>query len=311
MYSEQFGLGPQSAEAIAPATISEAGPPPQKSRWAAQLRRIVREPLTHFLILGIAIFIAAHVVEERSTRFRIAIAQPELNRIVASYTQQYGSEPTPDQLRTMVDNYVREEIFLREGIALGLDRNDEIVRRRIAQKYDFLQQDNAVAREPSESQLRSWFAAHPADFRRPVRRSFEQLYFAADARGDAAARQRAEAARAVLQAGGKPPAADEFPGPKTISELSLDDATRLFGADDFAKAVFAAPVGQWSGPLRSGFGWHVIRVTQERAASKPSFDEVRADVRNAWRDADQRARNAEIYRQLRARYTVTVAGAPL
>ena len=195
MYSEQFGLGPQSAEAIAPATISEAGPPPQKSRWAAQLRRIVREPLTHFLILGIAIFIAAHVVEERSTRFRIAIAQPELNRIVASYTQQYGSEPTPDQLRTMVDNYVREEIFLREGIALGLDRNDEIVRRRIAQKYDFLQQDNAVAREPSESQLRSWFAAHPADFRRPVRRSFEQLYFAADARGDAAARQRAEAAR--------------------------------------------------------------------------------------------------------------------
>lgn len=307
MFTDWFRSGPAPSLAATPAPLtpetafSEAG-------WRTLGRRLLREPLTHFLILGVLIFIAAHIVEERTTRFRIAIGPAQVSRIVASYTQQYGAEPTPTQLRTMINNYVREEIYLREGLALGLDRNDEIVRRRVAQKYDFLQQDNAVAREPDETQLRQWFRAHPDNFHKPTRRSFEQLYFASDQQGDAAAQQRAKAALATVNSGGPLPVADDFPGPKVISELSAEDTNRLFGGDDFAKAVFAARPGQWAGPFRSGFGWHIVRVTNERPASQPSFAEAREDVRVAWREADRQARNADGYHQLRARYAVTIDG---
>ena len=102
------------------------------------LARILREPLTHFVAIGIAIFVVSHVIEERQSRYNIAVSDADLTRIANTYTQQYGAPPTPQQMRTMVDNQVREEIYLREGLALGLDKNDEIVRRRIAQKLPHL-----------------------------------------------------------------------------------------------------------------------------------------------------------------------------
>lgn len=128
------------------------------------LGRILREPLTHFVAIGIAIFAVSHVIEERQSRYTIAVSDADLTRIANTYTQQYGASPSPQQMRTMVDNQVREEICLREGLVLGLDRNDEIVRRRIAQKFDFLQQDQAAPREPLEAQLRGRYDGHKARF---------------------------------------------------------------------------------------------------------------------------------------------------
>jgi len=270
----------------------------------ARLRPLLREPLTHFLLFGILIFIVAHAIEARSKRYAIAVGPDEITRIVNSYTQQYGAAPEPAQIHTMVDNYIREEIYLREGLALGLDRNDEIVRRRVAQKFDFLQQDMAVPREPTETDLRAWYAHHAADFVVPARRSFDQVYFAIDRRGDAAAKSLASEAVARLAHGEPAPVADEFPGPAVINKLSQDDLSRLFGGDAFAASIFAARPGTWTGPLRSGFGWHAVRVTEAEPARPRSFDEARADVRIAWQQADRQARNGEAYRQLQARYRI-------
>ena len=114
-----------------------------------RLACILREPLTHFVAIGIAIFVVAHVIEDRQSRYKTTVFDADLTRIVNTHTQQYGAAPSPRQMRTMVDNQVRGEIYLRKGLALGLDKNDEIVRRRIAQKFDFLQQDQAAPREPS------------------------------------------------------------------------------------------------------------------------------------------------------------------
>jgi hypothetical protein len=273
------------------------------------VRAALREPLTHFLLFGIAIFIAAHAIEAHSRRYVIDVTRDDLARMGNSYVQQYGSEPSPAQLSTMVDNYIREEIFLREGLALKLDANDEIVRRRIAQKFDFLQQDMATPRQPSEAQVAEWYQAHKADFVAPARRSFDQVYFAIDQRGDGAARQLAAAAvRAV--AGAALPTGDVLPGPAAISQLSRDDTARLFGGDAFANAVFAAPVGRWVGPYRSGFGWHLIRVTDALPARERSLVEVRGDVRAAWIEADRLARNGQSYRTLLARYRVARADQP-
>jgi hypothetical protein len=273
-------------------------------RWAGALWR---EPLTHFLAFGILIFVVAHALEARSQRYRIDVSPAIVTRIANSYAQQYGAPPDRGQIRTMVDNYIREEIFLREGLALGLDKDDEIVRRRVAQKFDFLQQDMAVPREPSETELTQWFNRHRGDFALPARRSFEQLYYAIDRRGDAAAKLLAQTAVTRLAHGQPAPASDDFPGPKTIVNLGQDDIQRVFGGDEFAQAVFAAPVGRWTGPLRSGFGWHVVRITDQQPQQERTLAQAHEEARLAWIQADRHARNAQAYRALLARYTITRA----
>ncbi|WEK46239.1 MAG: peptidyl-prolyl cis-trans isomerase [Candidatus Andeanibacterium colombiense] len=290
------------------------GTVPQRSRLRnflarPRVRAILREPLTHFLLFGILIFLVAHGIEARSKRYTIDVGPADVTRIVNSFEQQYGSEPDPVQIRTMIDNYIREEIYLREGLALGLDKNDEIVRRRVAQKYDFLQQDMAVPREPAEAQLRGFYASHRADFKLPERRSFDQVYFSIDQRGEDAARSLAEIALAKLDRGEKA-AGDEFPGPPVVSNLSQEEANRLFGGDSFAPHVFKAPQGRWTGPLRSGFGWHLVRVSQIEPSRARSFDEARGDVRLAWIEADRQARNRVAYDELRRRYTINGADRP-
>lgn len=282
----------------------------EMTRWRDRLRPLLREPLTHFIILGVAIFAAAHWLETHSQRYVITVEPSDLARIENSYIQHYGSMPTTAQLRTMVDNTVREEIYLREALALGLDRNDEIVRRRLAQKYQFLQADMATPRIPADAELRQWFAAHAAQFAEPARRSFEQRYFAIDQRGEAAARALAADSVAKLARGQVAPPGDEFPGPKGIARLALDDVDRLFGGSDFARAVFAAKPGQWVGPFRSGFGWHVIRLTDATPAKARDFATARNDALLAWQEQDRAVRNDSTYRQLLARYTVNRADRP-
>jgi len=272
--------------------------------WRARLRPLLREPLTHFLVLGILIFAVSHWLESRSQRYVITIAPGDLTRIENSYVQQYGANPTPAQLRTMVDNTVREEIYLREALALGLDKDDEIVRRRLAQKYQFLQADMATPRQPSQAELRRWFDTHAAQFAEPARRTFDQRYFAIDQRGEAAARQLAATAAGRLGQGQPAAIGDEFPGPKVTARLAQDDTERLFGSADFARAVFAAQPGRWIGPVRSGFGWHVVRVTDSTPARPRGFAEARQDALAAWQEQDRAARNDAAYRALLARYTV-------
>jgi hypothetical protein len=304
MYKDAFATGEPPAAQSAP-----AGSRLKRLFADPRVRAVLREPLTHFVLFGVLIFLVAHAIEESSKRYTIDVAPADVTRIVTSFEQQYGSEPTQAQLTTMVDNYVREEIYLREALALGLDRNDEIVRRRLAQKYDFLQQDMAVPREPSEQQLKTYFDAHRAEFAVPERRSFDQIYFSADQRGDGAARELAESALTRLLYG-QAATGDEFPGPPVVSNLSLEETGRLFGGDSFAPRVFDAPQGRWIGPLRSGFGWHLVHVSQVTPAKVRSLDEARADARLAWIEADRLARNRVGYDALLARYTVNRTDRP-
>jgi len=281
-----------------------------RAPWAPWLHPLLREPLFHFFIIGLAIFALAHWLEARSTRYVITIGPAEIARIKTSYTQQYGTPPDATQMRKMIDGSIREEIYLREGLALGLDRNDEIVRRRIAQKYQFLQADMATARQPSDSELLGWFAAHRADFTLPATRSFDQIYYAIDRRGEAAAKALATTAAARLAHGQPPPAADDFPGPRSVTRLGQDDVDRLFGGQGFAAAVFAAPTGRWVGPLRSGFGWHLVRVTATAPAHSRDFDAAHDDALRAWQEQDRADRDAAAYQHLLAHYTVRRADQP-
>lgn len=278
-----------------------AQPRAANSNWRT---RLLREPLTHFVLLGVLIFAAAHYLETRSQRYVIAMSPAQQQRIAASYAQQYGAPPSPAEMKAMSDDNIRQEVLLREGLALGLDKDDEIVRRRIAQKFEFLLEDRTTAREPTETDLKTWFAAHRAHYTIPPRRTFDHLYFAIDERGEGAARDLAGKALTALRAGHQAPAADEFPGPPVVRLLSQADTDRLFGGEAFATSIFGAPKGTWSGPYRSAFGWHVVRVTEDQPSQTKDYASARNQVLSDWKQADRTARTQTAYEEIRARYRI-------
>jgi parvulin-like peptidyl-prolyl isomerase len=277
--------------------------------------RILREPLLHFLVLGALVFGAARLFDSDSGRYRIDAGPAQRARIEATYRQQYGVSPTPAQLKYLLDQYVRSEILFREGLALGLDREDEIVRRRVVQKIEFLNEDTQAEETPSEVELEHFFAAHRNRYATPASVSFVQVYFSADRGGEAAARTRAEGVLTLLQEGSHDaaPAArsgDTFANGTDFEAVNATDAASLFGDSPFSAALFTASVGEWAGPFRSGYGWHLLHVASREASRPPSFEAVKNRVQADYvADARERRNEAE-FRRLASKYQVLTEGSP-
>ncbi len=293
--------------------VSEKGTRSGGPRLPDWLRRAAREPLLHFVLLGTAIFAISEGVEHFTTQYRVAVGPERIERLKQTYEQQFGTQPTPTQLKTLVDGYIKEEIEYRESLALGLDRDDEIVRRRLVQKYEFLQQDLQLLDDPAPADLRAYYNAHVADYTDPARRSFTAVYFSPDVAGEDDAHRRAEAALPRLRAARAaraPEAGDAFPGPSDVTDLTAGDADRLFGSSDLSREIFTAPVGQWVGPYRSGFGWHLLRVTAAAPARPQPFEAVQARVLDDWHNQQHATLNAQTFATLKHKYNVVVTGAP-
>lgn len=269
-----------------------------------RVARILREPLLHFFVVGLVLFLAGQAWRTAHDRHRIVVTPGRVAELAEKYRLQFGQTPSPAELESVVVRYAREEALAREGMAMGLDRDDEIVRRRIAQKVEFLHQDRALPREPSQAQLKSWFEAHAADYATPVRTTFAHVYFSPDQAGDPQA--RATQALAALRAGAGADAvgADAFPDQAAYVRLAPDEARRLFGDSDMARRLSAAPLGAWSGPYRSGYGWHLVEVQAREAAGRPPFETVKDRVHEDYMAAAQRTANAEAIDRLLGRYRV-------
>jgi hypothetical protein len=276
------------------------------------IRRCLREPLLQFLLAGLLLFVAYHQVSRGSgapdAGGRIELTADDLRRIEIAWRAQ-GREPlSPEQLRRLVEARVREEILLREALALGLDRDDTIVRRRLAQKMEFLFEDVAALRDPTASELRAWFEENPERFTLPARASFRHLYFSPDRRGAA----RDDAARALATLAGAPadgaaPAtpADPFMFRDYYGDRSFDEIARTFGPG-FARALFELAPGAWSGPIESGYGWHLVWVDEITPAQMPAFEDVEADARREWIEAERAEIRERAFEAMRARYEVVL-----
>ena len=285
--------------------------PPKSARLASLLRRGAREPFFQFLLLGALIWAGVEYVEAQSQRYTISVGPAERQRLAIAYQQQYNQAPTPEQLQNLTERYVRQQIFVREGHALGLDKSDEIVDRRIAQKFEFLQQDLGAPDTPDEATLRRWYASHKLQYLSGPKVAFSQVYFSPDRDGEAGAKARAEKALAVLtahKAVRAPALGDAFPGPSDTAPLTKDDAARLFGESALAAALTDLPVGQWSGPLRSGYGWHLVFVSHRQPPSVPAFEDIRSRVADDYREEQRRLQNAQAYEKLRGKYHVRYEG---
>ncbi|HEY3256939.1 MAG TPA: peptidylprolyl isomerase [Polyangiaceae bacterium] len=273
------------------------------------MRSWLREPLLHFLLLGGALFVLYGWVggRARGAGDSIVIDQQQIAQLSAGFARMYQRAPDQAELQGLIDEAIHDEIYYREAKALGLDRDDIIVRRRLAQKLQFVSENVTPIQEPSDAQLEAYLRDNPGRFQLEIRYSLTQIYLDPERHGA----RLADDARALLAQVQRPGASSESSGdaclmPRSFDKTSASELSRMFG-DKFETALRAAPIGQWSGPLASGFGLHLVLVRERAAERAASLADVRDDVRRAWLEAQQAQANARYYADLRKRYHVTVA----
>ena len=273
------------------------------------MKKLIKEPLLHFLVLGATLFaLNAWRQKARPTEAsaaRIDVTAAVIERLRAGYERQFGQTPDADELRGLVTAHVREEVFCREALALGLDRDDTIVRRRLAQKMEFLTDDLAATAEPEDAAVREFFEKHAARYAKTGRVTFRHVYFSQEKRG-ANAEAAAAGALAALEKGASDEAfGDPFLHGFEFAEREQADVSAAFGPE-FVKHLEAQPAGAWRGPVASSYGLHLVRVEARTEPCPAKLDGVRATVVRDLNDERRRTANREVFGRMRARYQVTV-----
>jgi peptidyl-prolyl cis-trans isomerase C len=277
-------------------------------------RNLLKEPLLHFLALGAVLF-ALNAWRERarpteSLAPRIEVTAAVIERLRSGYERQFGQAPDAEELRGLVAAHVREEVLCREALALGLDRDDTIVRRRLAQKMEFLTDDLVVAASPDDAAVRRFFEQNAARYAKPANVSFRHVYFSRDKRGTNSGAASRAALTALAGSASDESIGDPFLHGFTFAEIETQEITALFGAD-FAAQLPALRTGEWSGPIASSYGLHLIRIDARGAPQPASFDAVRETVAQDFNEEHRRTVNREIFEKLRERYQVVVDEAAL
>jgi peptidyl-prolyl cis-trans isomerase C len=269
------------------------------------LQRVLREPLLYFLLVGGLLFVLADRFGGDELR-RIAVTEIERNRLADQWQAQMGRPPTDAELEALVEQWIREEIYYREALAMGLDAHDVIVRRRLVQKLTFLTEDLATAEPPDETILRRYHQRHLDRYAEPARFSFVHRYFSGDLRPDAEddARAALDALNASEGSAEAIPEGDPFILQRGYLERSRQQIGELFGRE-FAAALVDLRTGTWHGPIASAYGWHLVKVEQRRPGRPLGYDEVATRVANDYRQQQRREANERFYRTLRSRYQVT------
>jgi hypothetical protein len=271
------------------------------------VRRLLREPLVHFLGLGLLLFLLYGWLHGGVLRRpeEIVVSRGQLQSLQMQFEGVWQRAPTPKELQGLVDSWVREEVLYREGLAAGLDRDDPIVRRRVGQKIEFLV-DVAPPAALTDAELQAWLDAHADRYAIEPRFSLRQVYF------DPAQHGRAldAAVAAALQAlrSGKAVAGDSTLLPATLDDAAASDIERQFGAE-FAAALKDQSVGRWQGPLKSAFGLHLVEVSASAAARPATLAEVRSAVERDLSEARIDEAKKAYFEKLRAKYTVRVEAA--
>ena len=278
-----------------------------RRRVGRRLGTLAREPFLQFLALGLLVFLARGWSGGTPERYHVTIGPADVRRLATGYEWQFGRPPTAAELGHLVDRHIEEEILYREGVALGLDRDDEIVRRRVVQKLQFLQEDTALVPEPDDAALRAFRARHADRYREPARATFRHRYFSPDDDGPAAARARAAAAIAPLAndaAATSLPAGDPFPGRDRYAAIDAAGLARIFGDSELSRTLFALAPHRWHGPLQSGYGWHLVFVDTLEPARERPFADVRDRIRADYLDERRQAINDAALAAIKARYVV-------
>lgn len=276
--------------------------------------RLLREPLLHFFLLGAGLFVVHSAIGARrgAEPQRLVVSAGAIEHLATTFARAWQRPPSDRELDGLIQDYVREEIYAREAVALGLDRDDVIIRRRLRQKLEFVSEDVGTEVEPSDDALRAYLAAHADAFRSPPRVTLSQVYLDPKRHGENLARDATHLLASLRRAGAGldiSQLGDSVLLPLRLDAVPVTEVAKQFG-DEFATEVSALTPGQWHGPVTSGYGAHLVFVTERIEGRAPGLEEVRDAVRREWLDARRVEAKDRFYRALLERYDVRIETRP-
>ena len=269
--------------------------------------KLLREPLLHFLVIGAALFGVFHLAgaDDEPAPGEIIVSTGQIASMEAIFRRTWQRPPTAKEMDALVGDYIRDEVLYREGVAMGLDRDDAVVRRRIRQKMEFVA-DLVADAEPTDAELKAFVADHPARFRAEPRFSYSHVYFQASP--GAAELER------LLQALNAGTADASEAGAPFMAGFDFRDVTKAEIAqtfdETFADSIDRSGSGRWEGPVTSAYGAHLVRVSERVEARERPFEDVREAARREWLHARKVAANDALYERLRSRYVIRVEDVP-
>jgi peptidyl-prolyl cis-trans isomerase C len=270
-------------------------------------RQLAREPLIHFILIGAVLFSGLTMIKSLE-RPVVRLDAQDLNQLAAYWAVQMQRPPNKVELAGIIRDRIDEELLAREALRLGLDKDDMIVRRRLAQKMAFATDDVTELTEPSEAALRAYYAKTADHYAAPARVAFQQVFFSGD-RPHGGAEKAAAQALGRAEEDQREPEGDPFLFPLAYDDVAVQDLLRDYGGA-FVMTLETAPIGTWQGPVLSPYGWHIVKVTTRHQAAAAAFEPVRGQVRDAYLAERRTEANATFLRDLRKRYRVVVAGVP-
>lgn len=275
------------------------------------LRRILREPLVHFLFIGLLLFVLFNWLsaQQGGSERRVVLSGAMVNEIAQGFQTTWQRPPSAEELQGLLETRVREELLYREGVALGLDADDPVIRRRVAQKVDVLAEESGLTAAVSDSELEAYLQRNAARYALPAEVAFEQVLFDPSRHGEqiqadlTAGLQRLQAGAAQDQVG------DRTQLPARVALTPADLVAREFG-ESFAAALPELPVGSWAGPVPSGFGWHLVRLQSLTPARPATLSDVRKAVERDWENDRRMQGKQAFYDQLADKYEVIIEPSP-
>ena len=286
----------------------------QNKAQPSRLRRLLREPLLHFVFIGAAFFVVYHFRQPgdnpRADGRRIEISDDDIRQIDVNWMGQWRRHPTPDEWRGLIESRIREEILYREALAMGLDQGDTIVKRRMGQKMEFLFEDLSTLRDPTVEELKTWYSVHADQFTLPARITFRHLYFSPDKRGENVHSAAVAALAKLADTKENDPAAaalaDQFMFQDYYVDRTFEEVAGAFGSP-FAEALVKLKVGGWQGPFESGLGWHLVWIDSITPGRIPTFDEVDpAQMKAEWQAAERAAIKHRALEEMKSRYQIVM-----
>ena len=274
------------------------------------MKKLIREPFIHFIFLGAAIFLAYHFLSARADNQpgKIVITQGDITSIMIGFSRTWQRPPTREELEGLIRDRVREEVYYREAIAMGLDRDDPVIRRRLQQKLQFVTDDVAAPVEPTDAELSDYLKTHADVFRVDRKFTFNQVYLDPNKHRDQLARDANELLN-QLQHGSSDfdltSLGDTFLLEHRFVLAPATEIAKQFG-DKFVTKLADVPTGQWFGPVESGYGMHLVFVEDRTERRQPELAEVRDAVRREWTNARRLESNEKFFQNLLKHYEVVI-----
>lgn len=274
------------------------------------MKQFLKEPLLQFVLLGAALFGAYGFINRTTNKppGEIVVSAGQIEHLATTFSRFKQRPPTPEELQGLIDEYVREEALSREAINLGLDRDDTIIRRRLQQKMEFVANDLASANEPTEGELADWLAKHPDNFRQEERFSFRQVFISQEKRGARSEADISKLLKELKQAGPQVDVnklGDSVLLPCEFAGASQSAIAAQFGSD-FASQLTKLNVSEWTGPIRSGYGAHLVLLTARTESRSPVLDEVREQVKRDFMSERRLEGNRHFFDAVLTKYRVKI-----